>query len=454
MHAWLRFHHREPPSQRHDVQALLERAGITVAPDAEAPCGLGVFAFDAADAVATPDAIGAALRALAAAATPIALALGAPRLSSTLMWGLLGAGAIDLVTWPRTPPTADDLACRLRRRHEVQAVVDSPAVRDALAGRSAAWQAALRSVVEAAQHASTPVLICGDTGTGKEQLAHLVHDLDARAGRGAFVVLDCTTVAPELSGSEFFGHERGAFTGASSPRDGAFALAHRGTLFLDEVGELPLPLQAQLLRVVQERQFKRLGSNSWQDSDFRLVCATHRDLQSAVAEGRFRADLYHRIAGLRCTAPALAQRREDILPLVRHFLRLLDPAGEQVEIDPAVTELLLTRDYPGNVRDLRHLVTRLWQRHSGPGPITVGDLPEQERPVTTAPAWPGREFEHAIAHAVELGIGLKEIGQCAGELAVRLALEREGLNLHRAARRLGVTDRALQLRRRPRPAAT
>ena len=316
-------------------------------------------------------------------------------------------------------------------------------------GSEPAWRATSRDAVEVARFTGASVLITGETGTGKEQLAHLIDELDDRKDCGEFVVLDCTTVSPELSGSEFFGHERGAFTGATGPRDGAFALAHHGTLFLDEVGELPLPLQAQLLRVVQEHQYKRLGSNNWQRSDFRLVCATHRDLEAAISEGTFRADLDHRIAGWRCTAPPLRERKEDILPLARFFLGELDPSATDLGMDQAVRDYLLTRDYPGNARDLRQVVMRLWQRHSGGGPITVGDVPESERPSCPDQhrGWPDRSFESAIRGAVEMGIGLKEIGQSAADVATRVALEQEGGNMQRAAKRLGVTDRALQIRR-------
>jgi transcriptional regulator with GAF, ATPase, and Fis domain len=368
---------------------------------------------------------------------------------------VLDAGASDLLLWPTIPAHADDVVCRLQRWQAVRELVDSALVRSAVAGQSGAWRTMLRGVVEAARFTQASVLITGETGTGKEQIAQLIHQLDGRPDRGEFVVLDCTTVSPELSGSEFFGHERGAFTGAAAARDGAFARAHHGTLFLDEVGELSLPLQAQLLRVIQERQYKPLGSNSWQRSEFRLVCATHRDLEAAVANGSFRADLYYRIGGWRCTPPPLRERKDDILPLVRFFLAQMDPAAEAIELDPAVREYLLTRDYPGNVRDLRHVVARLWQRHAGSGPITVGDVPERERPIGSVQrhCWPDVGFEGAIRHAVELGIGLKEIGQIAADLATQVVLEQEGGNLQRAALRLGVTDRALQIRRANRRAA-
>jgi transcriptional regulator with GAF, ATPase, and Fis domain len=179
-----------------------------------------------------------------------------------------------------------------------------------------------------------------------------------------------------------------------------------------------------------------------------LVCATNRNLTTAVADGQFRADLYYRIAGWLCRTPPLRERKEDILHLARHFLGQLD-AKPGLDLDEPVREYLLLRDYPGNVRDLRRVVASLHLRHAGPGPITIGDVPEEERPAaeTADDDWRNAGFEGAIGHAIELGIGLKEIGHAASEMAIRLALEREQGNLHRAASRLGVTDRALQLRR-------
>ncbi len=448
--AWLRFIGPVPASACAQLTGLIERAGVETHAPAARPEGLGIVVFDPATRGLDEE-----LRELTRASTVLAVAVGPGRIEPQAMWSVLDAGARDLLLWPTVPDDAHDIACRLERWHAVGELVDSALVRSAVAGQSTAWRTMLGGLVEAARFTQASVLITGETGTGKEQLARLIHQLDDRPELGEFVVLDCTTVSTELSGSEFFGHERGSFTGASAARDGAFARAHRGTLFLDEVGELSLPLQAQLLRVIQERQYKPLGSNTWQRSEFRLVCATHRDLEAAVANGSFRADLYYRIGGWRCTPPPLRERKDDILPLVRFFLAQMDPCAATVELDPAVREYLLMRDYPGNARELRQVVARLWQRHSGSGPITVGDVPERERPSSAAlrPCWPDLGFEGAIRHAVELGIGLKEIGQIAADLATQLVLEQEGGNLQRAALRLGVTDRALQIRRANRRAA-
>jgi transcriptional regulator with GAF, ATPase, and Fis domain len=293
------------------------------------------------------------------------------------------------------------------------------------------------------------VLITGESGTGKELVSRLIHTLDPGVERRELVILDCTTIVPELIGSELFGHERGAFTGATGARDGAFALSDHGTLFLDEIGELPLSLQPQLLRVIQERTFKRIGGNHWSSTHFRLVCATHRDFAAEIGAGRFRADLYYRIATCKLALPPLRERRQDIGPLAEHFFRELSPTGAAPELTPAVRELLEQREYPGNVRELRQLVARIAARHVGTGPVSVGDVPEDERPDVDVAGtrWQTVEFEAAIQRALALGAPLKDLSHYLSETAVRLAVDEEQGNLQRAARRLGVTDRALQMRR-------
>ena len=243
-------------------------------------------------------------------------------------WALRRCGASDAFAWDEVDNPSSHVAARLARWDRIDALIEAPTVRRELVGGSAAWLGCLRQVVEMAVFSDGPVLLLGESGTGKELVARLVHALDTRPEKGELVVLDCTTVVPELSGSEFFGHERGAFTGAVAARDGAFALADGGTLFLDEVGELPLTLQAQLLRVVQERTYKRVGCNVWQRTSFRLVCATHRDLRQDGGGGAVPRRLLppHRQPHLSPAAAARA-RREDILPLARHFLQTLRPGA-------------------------------------------------------------------------------------------------------------------------------
>jgi transcriptional regulator with GAF, ATPase, and Fis domain len=444
---WLHVLHPPQSGRGGMLGAALEQAQITVCAMSAHPRGLGIVLFERADA-----AVLDSLRLISAHATVLAIHASPSPLATGAMWAVLEAGAADLLRWPPGAVCADQVVARLRRWDTVQQLVESDAVRDCLVGNSPCWRALVRSVVEAATCTQSNVLITGETGTGKDLIAQVIHRLGV--GKGELIVLDCTTLSPELAGSELFGHERGAFTGAVNARDGAFALADGGTLFLDEVGELPLPLQAQLLRAIQEHQYKRVGSNTWQATRFGLVCATNRDLEADIASGGFRADLYYRIAGWRCRPPPLRERRDDILVLAAHFLAQLAPSGQQCEFDPAVREYLLTRDYPGNVRDLRQTVTRIWHRHSGPGPITIGAVPPEERGAAShrQPAWPDRAFDGAIRHALDLGIGLSRISQVAADVAIRLVLEQEGDNNQRAALRLGVTDRALQIRRKARAA--
>jgi transcriptional regulator with GAF, ATPase, and Fis domain len=330
----------------------------------------------------------------------------------------------------------------------VDTLMHSPIVQQTLIGQSRKWKAVLRQVVEVAHFTDASVMIQGESGTGKELVARVIHNLDSRQNKGALVVLDCTTIVPTLSGSEFFGHERGAFTGAIAARDGAFAMADGGTLFLDEIGELPLPLQAELLRVIQEGMYKRVGSSVWRQANFRLLCATNRDLLQEAVEGRFRKDLYYRIAAWVCILPSLRDRIDDVPVLIQHFLDGSHANGNSQELDNAVREFLVRRSYPGNIRELKHLVTRLCSRHEGPGTITVGDIPPEERPSTEwdDAGWDDDQFEQQIRRALARGVTLRQLSRSVGEIAIRIAIADAG-NIRGAATRLGVSARALHLRK-------
>ncbi|PHV14622.1 sigma-54-dependent Fis family transcriptional regulator [Janthinobacterium sp. BJB1] len=416
--------------------AALKQAQVTLVRRSDGEDGIVLFSQADADVLRQLPLLCQQARVLAIAAC------GQPP-SCAQKRALMAAGALDVLPWPDGAVNAGQVLARLQRWQAVAQLLASNAVRQHLVGDSAAWRGLLHRVVEMAAFSQAPVLITGETGTGKDLLAQLVHRVGNRSGD--FTILDCATLSPELAGSELFGHERGAFTGAAAARDGAFALADGGVLFLDEVGELPLPLQAQLLRAIQERKYKRVGGNTWQPTQFRLVCATNRELENEVARGAFRADLYYRIAGWRCQTPPLRERQDDILPLARHFLAELAQQPPP-PLDAAVREYLLLRDYPGNVRELRQTVTRIWHRHCGPGPITIGALPHEER--LLAPHWPDQHFEAAVRRALHLGMNLSQITRCATDMAIRLVLAEEHGNNQRAAARLGVTDRALQIRRK------
>jgi transcriptional regulator with GAF, ATPase, and Fis domain len=444
--AWLQCSCEVPSSQREEIRRMLDGHGIRLVQRPQGRSGFGILVFHQVD-----QALLEQVESLAGQAMLLAVCTRATEMPASDMWPVLDAGAADLLWWPLPANLCEQVACRLKRWQSIQDIMESSRVRGLLVGDSPAWRDLIRSVVEGAVFTSSPVLITGETGTGKDLIAQAVHMLGKR--QGPFTVLDCTTLSPELAGSELFGHERGAFTGASSARDGAFAQADGGTLFLDEVGELPLQLQAQLLRAIQERKYKRVGGNSWQPTQFRLVCATNRDLEGEVADGRFRADLYYRIAAWCVRTPPLRERASDILLLASHFFAQLSNDEQPCVLDSAVREYLLSRPYPGNVRDLRQTVTRIWCRHSPPGGITIGDVPPDERSSVglRQNAWPDKAFRASISNALNLGIGLSRINQLAGEVAIQIALRAEGYNNQRAAARLGVTDRALQLRRKARP---
>ena len=367
------------------------------------------------------------------------------------VWQLLQAGAADVLEWDRrrTAFTAACLAARLQRWCEVDTLVESTQVRDRLVGRSAVWIDAVRDVVEVAALPEVSVLITGESGTGKELAARLIHDLDPRPDKQELVLLDCTTIVPTLSGSEFFGHERGAFTDAVTARDGAFGEADRGTLFLDELGDLSPGLQAELLRVVQEGMYKRVGSSLWRHTRFRLICATNRDLRDEVARGRFRSDLYHRLAAWTVRLPSLRERPEDIPHLANFFLRQVCPGVRDPSFERAVLDVLQRRDYPGNARELRQLVSRISGRHVGPGPITVGDLPPEERPCEDQPVaeWRDDALAGCVRRALAGNATLREIRKAAEDVAIAVALAECGGSVRRASRQLHVTERALQMRR-------
>jgi DNA-binding NtrC family response regulator len=228
-----------------------------------------------------------------------------------------------------------------------------------------------------------PVLVTGETGTGKDLAARALHGCSPRAEQ-PFVALNCGSLTETLAEDVLFGHERGAFTGAGGTRRGAFERAHRGTLFLDEIGELPLPQQAMLLRVLDDGRVTRLGGHSEAAVDVRVLAATNRDLLRATEIGTFRLDLYHRLATLRVEMPPLRDRPDDIPALARHFLAAMaDDVGEQT-LDDTALELLAAHSWPGNARELRNLLYRA-AAMSARGVLGASDLgltpiPPRNRP--------------------------------------------------------------------------
>jgi formate hydrogenlyase transcriptional activator len=311
-------------------------------------------------------------------------------------------------------------------------------------GNSAALESVLEQVERVAPTGST-VFIQGETGTGKELIAHAIHNLSGRCGR-PFVKLNCAAIPFDLLESELFGHERGAFTGAIAQKIGRFELADKGTLFLDEVGDIPPGLQPKLLRVLQEQEFERLGSTRTHQVDVRLVAATNRNLPDMVKRNEFRSDLYYRLNVFPIPLPPLRERREDIPALVEHFVdiyaRRMDKQIEHVP--PETMSALVSYQWPGNIRELQNFIDRAVVL--SPGPVLRPTLTELRRMTKQPTASAAQTFAEASRdHILEvLEQSRWMIGGRDGA-AERLGLPRTTLIYK--MRKLGIEPRRSQRRR-------
>lgn len=305
-------------------------------------------------------------------------------------------------------------------------LVDSPLPFPFVAKSSSMQQ--LLSLVRRVAKSPWPVLLEGETGSGKELVARLVHQLSERR-EGPFIEVNCAAIVESLFEAELFGHEKGAFTGAVGRRDGHFVAADGGTLFLDEIGELPLPLQAKLLRALQEQRIQPVGGSHSRAVDVRVVAATNAHLAAMVSENRFREDLYYRLNVFEVQVPPLRQRRDDIVALIELFLG--DRTGE-LELEPAALDALLKYDYPGNVRELRNLIQRAATLARG-GWLRRTDLP----PVVQARQ---REEGSRLSSLAPLPDQLEAL---EAEL-IRQRLEEAGGVQTRAAELLGISERVLR----------
>jgi formate hydrogenlyase transcriptional activator len=311
-------------------------------------------------------------------------------------------------------------------------------------GNSPALEAVLEQVERVAPTNST-VIIQGETGTGKELIAHAIHNLSSRCGR-PFVRLNCAAIPLDLLESELFGHEKGAFTGAIAQKIGRFELADKGTLFLDEVGDIPPALQPKLLRVLQEQEFERLGSNRTHQVDVRLVAATNRDLAEMVNRGEFRSDLYYRLNVFPVQLPPLRERREDIPALVAHFVEIFGRRmGREIEHIPAETlSALSSYQWPGNIRELQNLIERaVILSNDGvlPNPLpAAGSHVVAVASTVVAPVATLRESERTLILRTLEGVGWV-IGGPKGATA-KLGLKRTTL-IHKM-QKLGISRPVLQ----------
>jgi transcriptional regulator with GAF, ATPase, and Fis domain len=268
----------------------------------------------------------------------------------------------QVVRWYATGTDIDDRKqAEERTRQENFALreqIDQVFMLEEIVGSSPALKTVLSGIVKVAPTDST-VLITGETGTGKELIARAIHKSSQRAGH-AFISVNCAAIPSSLIASELFGHEKGAFTGALQRRQGRFELAHAGTIFLDEIGELPAETQIALLRVLQERQFERVGGNRVLSTDVRVIAATNRDLAAAIASGTFRADLFYRLNVFPIHVPPLRNRKEDIPMLVEYFVkRYAEKARKKIsKIDKNTLKLCQSYPWPGNIRELQNIVER------------------------------------------------------------------------------------------------
>ena len=291
----------------------------------------------------------------------------------------------------------------------------------------------------------TTVLVTGETGAGKELVAEALHDNSPRE-KGPFVVLDCGSIPPNLIESELFGHERGAFTGATSNYAGAFERAHGGTVFLDEIGELPLGMQPKLLRVLERKEVRRVGGSKTIEVDVRIVAATNRDLGVEVNRGRFREDLYYRLAVARIHVPALRDRKDDLPLLIEHILATT-PGGEAAQIAQETIDLMMKHDWPGNVRELRNVIERAVLLAESPenedslrrAPAPV---PRSEPSITVTPSQTATSTDATMTVPVDVGIPFKHakqnvISEFERRYISRLLAQHDG-NISAAARAAGI----------------
>jgi two-component system response regulator AtoC len=351
-------------------------------------------------------------------------------------------GADDFL---QKPFSADDLenvikSALARPRRSWERTVDDEA-RKRLRDEVGLWRSPkmseVREIIEQAARVDVTVLICGETGAGKDVVARAIHDASVRE-TGPFIKVNCAAVPRELLESELFGHERGAFTGAHQLKIGKFESADRGTIFLDEIGDLHPALQGKLLHVLQDGQFSRVGGRSTVKVDVRVLAATNQDLEQAVAAGRFREDLYYRLNVIQVMVPPLRERPEEIPVLAEYFMQRYSQVfrREGLRLPPETLQRLMHHRFPGNVRELENMIKRM---------IVLGDPLLRRSPLFGAP--PPVEENGIARPAKAASLSLKDIARKAAQVAEReailQALEQTQWNRVRAAKLLEISYRAL-----------
>jgi two-component system, NtrC family, response regulator AtoC len=433
----------DEPGLRHSLGLLLTDAGYDVTAE-----GTGTRALERARAesfdlilcdVRMPDMDGLAfLRSYKQGGGPALVIMMSAYGGEEAALAAMKEGAYDYVPKPFRP---DEVVLTLRKAEEreqlgntiatLKAQLDSSAAVRAVIAESAAMRQALDVVARVAAHRTT-VLVTGERGTGKEVVAQAIHRASPRAA-APFVAVNCAAIPETLLESELFGYVKGAFTGAAADRPGLFEQADGGTLLLDEIGELPLPLQAKLLRVLQESEIRRVGDQRTRRVDVRVLAATAKELGAEATAGRFRPDLFDRLNVVAIHLPPLAARREDIAPLARHFAaQLARRLGHPLALSDAALDWLTAQDWPGNVRALEHAIERaavLNEKET----LEPADFRKQPLPAVSTSG--GEQ---------EAGTGtLREAVEAAERQAITAALSAAGGNRREAAKRLGVSLRTL-----------
>lgn len=358
----------------------------------------------------------------------------------------LTLGAVDFV-----PKPCDMMLLKARLEHQQMMVsaehsqIESGADDDTLLGSSKAIKT-LHELISQFADTPFPVIIEGESGSGKELVAQYLHEESVRS-KFPFLTINCAAFTAELLDAQLFGHAKGAFTGATSQRSGFFEEADQGSLFLDEVGEMPLELQSKLLRVLENGEFYRLGETQARNSSARIIAATNRDLKEEVRTGRFRQDLYHRLSVLTVNVPPLRERGEDCMVLLEHFKSLYAVGEGTFTLEKSAADCLLEYSFPGNVRELRNIVIRLSAKYAGKR-VTVEQI--QAELETAVDSFQGLQENESLQHAEEelMGHGFRLDDKLKDweKQYITVALQRSGGNLSKAARLLGMNRTTLYSR--------
>ncbi|EIL96542.1 Fis family transcriptional regulator [Rhodanobacter thiooxydans LCS2] len=360
----------------------------------------------------------------------------------------LKAGAFDFVSKPVDIQMLRGLvrtALRLAEERRNGAAAAKTGDSSRLIGDSSAMQQVRATIAKLARN-QAPVYIAGESGVGKELVARLIHEQGPRAS-GPFVPVNCGAIPSELMESEFFGHRKGSFTGASTDKEGLFQAAQGGTLFLDEVAELPLHMQVKLLRAIQEKAVRPIGGRDEIPVDVRILSATHKNLGQLVEQGQFRQDLFYRINVIELRVPPLRERRGDVSQLSAFILKALaGKSGESVgQLSPSARDALEAYDFPGNVRELENILERAMAMCDG-STIEAADLmlPQRSARPSHEPAAPGQPPAPVAAASTGADGGLDDYISNLERTAIVKALEESRYNKTAAARKLGITFRALR----------